>query len=70
MVCTIPSLGECPLEWVGDVSIFHEVHEAGVENACEHFSEAAGDGDGAVVGWVVFWAFFVEGGNICLLPLL
>ena len=70
MVSTSPALGECTLEWVGDVSVFHKVHEAGVENAGEYFSKAAGDGYGAVVGRVVFRAFFVEGGNICLLSLL
>ena len=69
MICT-SSLGECPLERVGDIGIFHEVHEAGVKNACEKFAEAASDGNWAVIGQILFGAFFVESGDICLFPLL
>ena len=48
------AFGKCTLEGVGYVRIFHKVHKAGVENACEEFTEATSDGNRSVVGWIVF----------------
>ena len=59
---------EGALEGVGDIGICHEEHKAGVEVSSEKFAKATCDGYGAVICWVVFGAFFVEGGNIGILP--
>ena len=68
MVGSTAALGKGPLEGVGDVGVCHEVHKASVKNTSEELAKAASDGDGAVVSWVMFGAFFMEGGYIGFLP--
>ena len=62
------ALGKGPLEGVGYVGVFHKLHKVGVEDSSKEFAKATGDGYGAIICWVVFRAFFVEGGNIGFLP--
>ena len=45
------------------------MYKASIEDAGEKLAEATGDGDVTVVSWVMFGAFFVEGGYIGFLAM-
>ena len=68
MVGSTSAFSECALEGKGDIGICHKVHQVGIKDFSEEFAEATCDGHGAVICWVMFGAFFMEGSNIGILP--